>query len=71
MADILSARFVINVNLAAEEGDKVIVKPASSVVSGVHDKGIRIAVLAESFGIYLTETRRVHTLNMHISDLSV
>ena len=68
--NVLPARGKLRILLAAEQCGKVIVQPTATIMTCVDYHSLAIAIAAELVGVYLAETRAVHALDMHISDLS-
>ena len=69
LAHHLAVRHKLLILLAAEQGAEVIVQPAATIVTLIHDYGILIAVLvAQEFAIYGAEALAVHCLYVNIGD---
>ena len=69
LAHYLSMRHKLLILLSAEQGAEVVVQPAATIVSLIHDYGILVAVLvAQEFAIYGAEALAVHRLDMNVCD---
>ena len=67
LAHHLAVRYKLLILLAAEQGAEVVVQPAATIVTLIHDDGILGAVLlAQQFTIHGAETLAVHRLHVHI-----
>ena len=69
LAHHLAMRHKLLILLAAEQGAEVVVQPAATIVTLIHDYGILVAVLvAQEFAIYGAEALAVHRLDMNVCD---
>ena len=67
LAHYLAVRYKLLILLAA--GAEVVVQPAATIVTLIHDYGILVAVLvAQEFTIYGAEALAVHRLDMNVCD---
>ena len=69
LAHNLSMRHKLLILLSAEQSAEVVVQPATTIVTLIHDYGILVAVLvAQEFAIYGAEALAVHRLDVNVCD---
>ena len=69
LAHHLAVRHKLLILLSAEQGAEVVVQPAATIVTLIHDYGILVTVLvAQEFAIYGAEALAVHRLDVNIGD---